>query len=162
MSLPSDMTLEQAKDVLRENWEEGVECPCCKQFVKLYRRKITSAMAYVLFLLSTQGDEYIHVENWLKEKKVPASFRGDFTKLRHWGLIETKSGIRDDGSKRIGYYKITAHGRDFVAGDVTVRPCVRIFNNELFGFEGEKINFKQALGDKFNYEELMGSKGQWL
>ena len=49
--LPEDATLEQAKEWLRVRFNEGAECPCCLQHVKLYRRPITSSMAYVLILL---------------------------------------------------------------------------------------------------------------
>ena len=82
-------SIQQGKDFLKESWRKGAKCPCCGQLVKLYQRKITSAMAYGLILLhNLQTDDFIHIENWLKEKNIPSSIRGDFPKLKHWELIK--------------------------------------------------------------------------
>lgn len=156
------MNLEEAKQLLRDNWQEGIECPCCRQYVKLYKRKLNSAMAYVLVMMDRAPTGYFHVENWLKTQNTPASLRGDFPKLHYWGLIEAKEATREDGSPRVGYYRITEKGRKFVHGLIEVPARAQLFNQKFYGYDGDPISIKQALGDKFNYEELMGSKGQWL
>lgn len=152
-----DHTLVEAKKHLRANWERGVECPCCGQFVKLYKRKLTSAMAYVLILMSRRsGTDYFHVENWLKTENTPASLRGDFPKLRYWGLIEAQAGKRSDGSSRLGFYRITQAGRDFVAGNSTIPSHAHLFNQKFLGLTGDLIDIRTALESKFSYDELMG------
>ena len=161
MALSLTSTLEQAKEFLRSHWgREGITCPCCNQRVQMYRRSITSAMACALILLSrreTKHGEWIHIEKFLKDiDKLPASICGDVPKLRFWGLIERKQGERDDGSTRIGCYRLTDKGRDFVNGKITCQKYAKIYNNTLFGFEGENYFIYDCLKNKFNYNELMG------
>lgn len=90
-------TIEEAKQLLKDNWEKGIECPCCTQFVKLYKRPLYSAQAYSL--------------------------------------------IRK--------------GTDFVEASVTVKSHIRIYDGSFYGLIGKEISIKDALGKKFNYEELM-------
>lgn len=135
---------------------KGYVCSCCGQFVKAYTRKLNSSMALVLILMFRSGKQgYWHIENWLKEIKRP-ELRADYHKLRFWGLIEAKIGEREDGSKRNGYYKITGRGMAFAEGKLTVQKSAVIFNNKFQHFEGPEIKITDALGSKFNYDELMG------
>lgn len=154
-------TLEEAKQYVEDNKEDGVVCPCCSQFAKIYERSITSAMAYGLILVyrnqkSGLAPEWLHVENYLKKQEIPSSIRGDFSKLRFWGLVVPKKDVRSDGSKRTGFYKMTSKGVDFVKYRITVPAKVRLFNNEFLGYTGKEINIGEALGKRFHYMELMG------
>ena len=121
-------TISDVKDFLKDRFEDGVKCPCCDQMVKLYRRKLTSAMAYGLVLLckaSWEGN-YVHVEDHFKKLDIASSIRGDFPKLEKFGLIEKKPGNREDGSPRNGYYRIAQKGKDFIYGFVKVPKHVFI------------------------------------
>ena len=139
----------------KDKKDEGYICPCCNQFVKRYTRKLNSSMGAVLVLLWRSGQTgFIHVENFLKANNY-SHLRADFHKLCWWNLLERKSGERDDGSKRNGYYKITGRGISFANGTLKVPKCVKIFNNKFEGFEGEEININDALGSRFSYNELM-------
>lgn len=133
----------------------GYKCDCCGQFVKAYCRPLNSGMALVVLLISKFGNkEFFHVEGWLKSIGRP-ELRADFHKLRFWGLLEAKIENREDGSKRNGYYRITGRGLMFAECKLTVPKKVVLLNNKFEGFEGEEINIKQALGSKFNYQEMM-------
>ena len=154
-------TLEEAKKMLRENFDTGIECPCCGQFVKKYNRKITSAMAYGLILLyqynKKNPGEWVHVENYFKSLNIPSSIRGDISKLRYWHLIEKKSEIREDGSNRNGYYRIdNLNGISFVENRKRVSARAYIYNQRVYGFSPETVTIAECLGKKFNYKELMG------
>jgi hypothetical protein len=139
---------------------KGYICECCGQFVKAYTRKLNVSMALVLILMFRSGKTgYWHIEKWLKEIGKP-ELRADYHKLRFWGLIEAKSGEREDGSKRNGYYKITGRGIAFADGKITVQESVVIFNNKFRNFEGEEIDIRMALRNKFNYDELMSNAGK--
>ena len=92
-------TIQQAKDYLRENWEDGAKCPCCNQTVKLYKRKLNSSMALGLIMISLKHNgvntsNWFHLENYFKDLPVHSTVRGDIPKLRHWGLIESFNRIR--------------------------------------------------------------------
>lgn len=150
-------TIKEAKDFLRENYKEGCECPACGQTVKLYKRKLNSAMAYGLILLTRcQEQGYFHIEDFLKTQECPSSIRGDIPKLRYFGLIQAMKTTETGGPAKAGYYIVTQKGRDFVDGKLTVPKSVNLYNNKQYGFSEDHVNIKRALGSKFNYNELMG------
>lgn len=148
--------LYKVRSYLRENFKDGSKCPACGQQVKLYPRKITSAMAYGLILLA-QSDNYgfFHIEDYLKTQNCPSSIRGDIPKLRHFGLIEKQEGVKEDGNKRNGLYRVTERGRMFVKKQTTVQSHVNLYNNTVCGFSETYIDIEDALTKKFNYSELM-------
>lgn len=155
-------TVGEAKEFLRKNFQRGVGCPCCKQFVKQYKRPMTSSMAWAFLLVyrhmkANPQLEWLHVQNFLKPLPIPAAVAntGDFSKLKHWGLIEEKLGIRDDLSSRVGYYRVTDKGRMFAEGKLTVPKRVKLYNQEFFGFEGNDITIQDALGKRFDFNEIL-------
>lgn len=159
-------SLEDAKRWLRSRFKKGATCPCCQQFVKLYRRPLNKSMAYVLCLISCyyRGDvvdEWLHVPSYIAEMvadnpRRAAAVRGDWAKLKLWGLIEEKPGKREDGSPRVGYYRITPLGRRFVNREIKVPAHVFIYNGEpLRRMVSEEITIVDALGTDFSYEEIM-------
>lgn len=161
-TLPDTTQLSEVKQNLRDNWNEGIECPACTQFVKIYKRQITSSMAYALILLyryfdKNPGEEYVHMNDYLNSiEGLPFPVKsGDNAKLRYWGLLEEKPEVRDDSSKRAGYWKITEMGKQFVRGEIGVQSHARVFNSKAYGLIGDVIDIHQALGNKFNYGELM-------
>lgn len=158
---PTDTrTLEEAKQWLRERFEQGAECPCCKQYVKLYKRKLNSFMAYALLLIDRyfrqpDAKEWLHVPSYLVEQN--ATDR-ECAKLRYWGLIEEMPEGRDDGSPHAGFYKITELGKQFVARKIRVPMYIHLYNGGIVKRKDEEtIDIYEALGEKFNYNELMGS-----
>lgn len=157
-----DASLEEAKAWLRERFEDGAQCPCCDQRVQLYKRPLTSSMMYVLvelhrYFSGSHAEPWVHVGRYMSEKNVPEAIRGgDFAKMRFWGLIEEKPEIRDDGSPRAGYYRITDLGKRFVRGEVRVPAYVFLYNEKPVKREvTETVSIQEALGKKFNYRELM-------
>ncbi len=150
-------TIDEAKKFLRENFKKGAECPCCGQFVKRYKRKISSSMAYGLILIYKHkkvGEEF-HLEMFLKSLSTSPALRGDIPKLRFWGLLKKLTGRKEDGNPNNGYYELTQRGVDFVEEKIKVSGHVLLFNQRILGIEGELIGIKQALKNKFSYEELM-------
>jgi len=141
--------------------EDGAHCPTCGRFGKIYARGITGAMAYALILMAQyrekNGDIYFHVEDYFKSLSgIPSSIRGDFSKLKHWGLIRSKAEQREDGSRRNGFYRITDRGVAFVHGGTTASKHIAIYNEEFLGFlDDKRVTIEQCLGKKFNYQELM-------
>jgi len=160
---PSVCTVEQAAQWVRDHLKPGVECPCCTQLAKRYQRKLTSSMAYALLLIArafrTKRD-WLHVPEYLTEVcRTGATIRGgDWAKLVHWGVIEAKPDEqRKDGSKRVGFYRLTQRGRDFVDGRIRVPKHVLIYNSKFYGFGDKTVSVQEALTDRFNYAELMSA-----
>lgn len=152
-----NIRVKDAKDILRTKLEKGVNCPCCQQFVKSYRRKITSTMAYGLIMLyEKHGLSEFHLEKSLIESNLIKTVRSDFPKLRYWKLINQLAGKRNDGSSRNGYYQITDHGLQFVKDMIDVEKYIYIYNNTPYKKSSDEfISIKDALGQKFNYDELV-------
>jgi len=151
-------TLKEAKDFLRKNFDEGADCPCCGQFVKLYKRKITSSMAQGLIVISKRNEvgEYFHLLTFFKNIKfTQAGIAGDLSKLRWWGLLEMQEGTREDGNPNTGYYCLTKNGKLFVGGLLKVKKYVFIYNNVVRSKSDEFTDIKECLGDKFNYDDLI-------
>lgn len=156
-----DQTVTQVRDFLNEKIEKGTVCPCCQQTVKIYTRPLTSSMAYALILLYKAPEayvgEFIHVEDHFKKLDIPSSIRGDFPKLRFWGLVEVQAYGKEEGNPNNGLYRITDNGKAFVRDRLAVPSSVRIYKNRFLGFgtDNKLIDIKQALKNKFDYNELM-------
>ena len=155
-------TLQEAKEYLRENFTEGTGCPCCGQFVKLYKRKISSTASRMLIKLNSFGvgenDGYHHVGELAKG--ICPTGSGDFSKLSYWRLVEEKENI--DGDKRnSGIWRITPRGVLFVENKLKIPSHVYIFNRKKMfsvgnrGFSEKTISIVDTLGKKFSYKELM-------
>lgn len=164
---PQTASLEMAKTWLRERVEKGTACPCCHQYAKLYKRPLNKSMAFVLLLIARYFEgalpqEWLHVPSYIAEvvgdnPRRAAAVRGDWAKLKLWGLIEEKPGERADGSPRVGYYRMTPLGRQFVARKVKVPSHVFIYNAEaLQRVVEETVTIDDALGREFSYNEIMG------
>ncbi|MEN6368544.1 MAG: hypothetical protein ABFD77_02465, partial [Thermotogota bacterium] len=144
----------------REKTAKGTTCPCCGRFVKLYKRKLHAEMAAFLCRL---------VRKWRQEPRYystrelcPALTKSatDGSYLVLWGLIERDPiPYRNRRGGNAGMYAPSARGIDFVEGTLFVPFRAHILCGELVGFSAEQISIRQALGDKFNYDELMGSAG---
>lgn len=155
MEFRDNTTLGQAKAHLRLNWEKGVECPCCRQFVMLYKRKLNSGMAITLIRIYQQPRAWIHVKDFLRRNKY---FNGhDWTLLKHWGLLEEKESKPDEPCS--GMWRITDKGVAFVRNQIEVEKRLYFYNNKVYGRDTELTNIIEALGSKFNYHELMNGAG---
>jgi hypothetical protein len=133
-----------------ERAEEGVECPCCKQNVKIYWRNIFASMVNALIkLLQNNGkNEFVH---W----QIYSSGSGDFAKLRYWGLIEEEKTTRPDGGSA-GFWKITNKGVNFLEGNVSIPKYAVVYNGELLCLDDkETVTIKDIIGEQFNLRELM-------
>lgn len=147
--------LYQAKAWLRERVEDGERCPCCGQLAKVYRRKIHSTIARALVDLYRLGqpnpddelDRWIHVPTVIS----PACEIG---KARYWGLVEERPRRRSDGS-HAGWWRLTDTGIAFVEGRHRVPQYARVYDGRCLGVIGDTVGIREALGDHFDYDELM-------
>lgn len=135
----------------------GVECPCCRQFAKVYKRKLNSAMTYALCLLykrSQWDDDWIHVPSYLNGFGVVAR-GGDWSKLQHWGFLMERPEDREDGCKHAGEWRLTAKGKLFAVGGETAPKHLFFYNQQLVALSSERTFVREAAGEAFRYDELM-------
>lgn len=163
------VSLAEARAWLRQHVLEGAICPCCELPAKIYKRKLNSSMAYVLILMTREyalnGGSYMHVPSMLNRKglkpKVAASLRGDYAKLRYWGLIEEdkqpkKRHGEDKGKKTNGYWRPTPDGLAFARGETRVASHAIIYGGTCIELtEDSRVSIQAALGDRWDYVELM-------
>ena len=163
MEITDDSTVKQVKEHFNNTWREGTVCPCCKQTVKLYKRNMNAGMACGLIYIykihnelnKEKTTEWIKVADELIARKLnPANL--EYSKLAYWKLIEPKPNTDDPTKRDSGYWKITELGRKFVRGEVTVPAHALVYNGNVRKMAEIHIDIHQALGDKFNYNDLMG------
>lgn len=137
------------------------KCDCCGQALPVvYRRKLSKAMALGLLLAvkryAATGERVFSWNRLLEDHAITSS---DQTKLAHWALIEDVPGERADGNPRNGFWRITDAGIAFVSGQEEVRSHVILGRgNRLIDYDGDWTSFQDALGEPFDYGEMMAER----
>lgn len=138
-------SLGTAKEYMRQRIEEGVHCVLCEQYARVYRRKLNSGMAQALVMMyRAAGLDWCYRPDVLRDLKTSAH---DNTLLHYWGLWE-----RGD---EVGWWRVTTLGEEFIRDEIEVPRFAVIYNSELLRLDGPWIDIHQALGDKFDLDELM-------
>lgn len=152
-SFPDSITLGEAREWLRGQLDTGAPCPCCRQRAQIYRWSLysTAARALILFHRLGAADRYVHV-NELKAHDYRG--QGDTSRLKYWGLLDEEAARRDDGG-RAGYWMLTTRGHAFVHGTQQVPKYLYVYDGNVRRAEGPMISIMDALGKKFDYQELM-------
>ncbi len=151
----SQQTLAEAQQWLRDNIDQGARCPCCTQFAKVYKRKINSSMAADLIAMYRAfGMDW----GYLPDLRKQASLKGnrEESKLRYWGLVEEETDRRPDGG-RPGVWRVTDTGAQWIIGRLVVPEYARIYDGRLLGLTGASVTIFHALGERFDYDELMAA-----
>lgn len=148
-----DAPLGEVINWLEEHLAEGADCPACGQRAQLYRRKLDSGMARVLIQMYTRQSK--NPDRWVHVPSLGTS-GGDPIKTRHWDLIEKRDDVRDDGSPRAGWWRLTDLGVQFVQGRTRIPKYAYLYNGICVRLDAdETISVQDALADRFNYDELM-------
>ncbi len=135
----------------------GVSCPCCGRHIQIYKRHLpTDAARFTVLLVRTWLRTPEEQREWVDIRHF--SFRGgDYAKAIHWGLAELKENTSDPEKKNCGLWRPTRLGITFAGGIARVPSHVFLYLNEVVGHSERRIDVVEALGKKFNYEELMNS-----
>ena len=156
-------TLGQARQKVREKWREGIECPCCGQLVKLYRRSINGAMCrFLIWLVRESEVPDMGPGRWINRADGPQiqNMRGggDYNKLRHWGLIEHAPNEDNPAlpKRSSGLWRPTVLGRSFVRNQIALPKYALVFDRKCFGFEGEEVRLRDCLPEWFDFWETWG------
>lgn len=169
MSTYDNWTVAQARKHLIDNRKKGTTCLVCDRRAKVYRRVLGGSMCYVLILLYRRfkmyGSEWVHVVDFLStvplqgdgDKLRAKLIKGDWPKLRWWGLIYEKPyEVKPDGNPSAGFWSITEAGVKFAEQQMKL-PCAAFeFRSQLMDWDvSEYVNIKEALKKQFDYDELM-------
>lgn len=135
---------------------EHLPCPCCDRYSQIYRRRIHSGMALNLIKLYRAGgqDNFIHFAEFIGARGEGS----DFTICRYWGLVEPGHKIEGEENKKdSGRWKLTVPGVFYVKGHQSVPKYAYVFDNQVLQFSEEFVTVRDALGAKFNYDEIMSN-----
>jgi len=145
-----DGSLEDARAWLRDRVDDGQSCPCCGQMAKVYRRKLTASIGCVLIRMWRESRD-----EWIYMPRIRSAGQDEVI-ARFWFLIEGDDAVRDDGSKRNGWWRLTNLGVAFVHNEIKLPKYARIYNNRLLNLDAEQsVSIIDVLGTKFDYAELM-------
>lgn len=135
-----------------KNNKDGLTCPCCNRFAKIYKRRLHATIASQLIKLYKLGgaNNYIHTKHL-----VVGSGISDFSKAKYWGLIEANPELPTDGKKTNGTWRLTNKGVNFIKGNSTISKYILIYQDAPLGESSESVNIYDVLEDKFNYQQLM-------
>lgn len=132
------------------------KCPCCGQTVKLYPRKLSSALArflidiYNLTIDRKPEDRWVSVSKDMIDKTDHHVSR-DYAKLRFWGLLESNP----ENSKQ---WRITETGIAFVEYRRSVPQKAYVYNNYCVRLSETLTDIVGALGTKFDLMKLLKAK----
>lgn len=146
-----DRSLGDARAWLRGRVDDGQSCPCCGQMAKVYRRKLTASIGRVLILMwHNNRDDWVYLPGIRSKGQ-------DEAIARFWFLIERDpAAVREDGSKRTGWWRLTTLGVAFIHNEVKMPMYARIYDNRLLGLDAvQSVSIIDVLGTKFDYTELM-------
>ena len=153
----NDKLLSEARKEVMDALDDGIICPCCDKYVRQYKRKFNSTMARsLIWLVNTHrelSDGWVDVPylapRWLVQtNQLPT--------VRWWGLIERHPST-DSATKHSGLWRPTAAGIAFVNRESRIIASAITYNGNVTGFTGDEIDIEDALGEKFNYAEIMGA-----
>lgn len=143
--------LSDVQDWLRQRLDDGVRCPACDQFAKVYRRNIYATLAKHLISMWTMGGPH---RRFLSLSQDLNQGGGDMGKMRYWGLVDEESTVLGENGRQ-GYWRLTTLGVDFVLGRVTLPKYAYIYDGVCLRLDGPQVSIGDALGKKFNYAALM-------
>lgn len=150
MILDPKVPLGEAQDWVRQRIEDGVHCPCCTQYAKVYRRKLNRRIALTMIAMyrkSRKGWVYLPTIGGSK-LDVPSARSGEVSFAQHWGLIQR--------SEDRGYWQITELGESFLLNGVKIPKYARIYDGRLLNLDPEQtVSIVDVLGIDFDYNELM-------
>jgi hypothetical protein len=154
------VTLEEAKQWLRERVDKGAKCPCCTQMAKVYRRHMTSTTGRTMIAMYRyHGTDWVNIPDLMKLYLRDVAHQGGYATLaQHWGLIIEERTARDDGG-RPGWWHLTSDGVMFVKAQLKVPRKVTLYDNRLLGIDdSQMVSIHDVLGEHFNLAELMGDR----
>jgi len=153
--MDQSITVNQAKQLLALHRDEGMDCPCCDQFVKVYKRRIHSTMAkhLIQFYQHIRGTLYwsAHVRDFID------GHPGDFAKLAHWGLILSRGHTGAEDKKHSGEWYMSSEGKKFAEGHLVVPEFAYIYAGTKLRLEGRAVDIRDCLGKKYSYREVMSA-----
>jgi hypothetical protein len=145
-------TIEHSREWLDENRHEGVSCPSCEQYVKVYRRTINGGMVRTLATMYQKaGLEFVHVPS------LKVDTNHEVSQLAWRGLVEEEKRVREDGG-RAGFWKVTLAGALWLKGMTSAPKYAIVYNNKVLELtEDDTVRVTDVKTKNFNLQEIIGN-----
>jgi len=138
---------------------ESVDCPVCLRPHRSYRRKLNSGMAATAIKLYRLGGG--NAMDWVNVVRLfpDTTHRGgEWAQIRHWGLAMPRDK-RNHAQNSPGDWRLTPLGVAFVEGRLEVPRYIETRDGVLLGKSDETTSIMGALGNAFDYAELLRGEG---
>lgn len=139
-----------------------MECPCCKRKARVSPLKVHSTLAEMLCKLyrasiriNGVADSYVHLTQFPASKTTSGR---DFSIVHHWGIAEPMKASPDENKRSSGMWRLTQKGVEFVNGRLAIPRNAFVFDNRVVDYSQENVTIHTALGDDFDWFELIGRK----
>lgn len=147
------MSIREARAKIYAERDSGIDCPCCGQRCKVYRRVITDKMALTLLAHHALFDTGWGDLNASKRKlKRPSN---DTAFLALWHLFEPK--IDRDGNRVASQWRVTELGECWLAEQTSVAKYADVFLGRLLRLHGPQWGIHDALGEGFDLDKLLAA-----
>jgi hypothetical protein len=146
--------LSEAKKLFKkEIANDGIECPCCGRWGKVYGYKLNATIARGLIWMHHNEDEFgwVNIQEgprWLLRSK-------SLSTAKHWGLVERRTKDSDEDLRSSGVWRLTKKGVAFVKNRITIEDKVFVFDDAVLKVSKSYTTIDKCLGKKFSYDELM-------
>lgn len=147
--------LDDTRAALAGKVDDGADCPCCGQFVKVYRRPFGAVNARLLIAaVRAHGTDVFHAPTSLTSHA-----GGEWARLALWDLIASASPpARPSGTPARGWWRVTDLGVEVALRRQAIHRYALVYNGERLGHDGPAIHVGDALGDAFDLRDLLGSR----
>jgi len=152
-AITEDSTLREARAFMEARKVKGCDCFLCGRHSKRYPRLLRKDFAAVLRWVHEATMEGQWVDMSQDAPKWVMSKVRDFTLLRHWGLLEARTNT-DTRKKGSGFWRITAKGRQWVRGEISVSSKFYEYQGRLVGWSDEHVSCHDVLPE-FDFKKLM-------
>jgi len=98
-------------------------CSVCDSPLEAYKRPINKGNVRALLKIRDAGGGPLHINDM-------GVAGGDFTKLKHWGLIRLSVSL----GVSLGW-SLTEKGKEFLRGEISAWKSVWLFKGEVIGFD---------------------------
>ena len=132
---------------------DGMTCPCCNRWGKVYGYRVNSTMVRGLFWLFIAGKgDWINIQ----EKAPRFILRSkSLSTMKYWGLVERKPKGLSDGKRSSGIWKITNDGISFIHRNLYINKKVFVFDDKVVARSDELVGVDDCIRNKFLYDELL-------
>jgi hypothetical protein len=113
-------------------------CSHCGAKMVEYKHGLSKAQVRPLVRLMNAGGGPLNISDDITLNK---SEYTNFAKLAYWGLVE-----KEGDSKRGGRWQITAIGRRFLGGEVTLQKTAWVYRGVVQRFDGPELSIMDVTG----------------